>query len=65
MPKFYRINNAQQETMRVLFALFIWLGIPVILTAALDLQGAIWKILLFGVFGIVAMYYYALSSKRA
>jgi len=49
--------------MRALFALLIWLGIPMILTAALDIQGGIWKILLFGVFGIVALYYYALSSK--
>ena len=49
--------------MKVLLALFIWLGIPVILTAALDLQGGIWKFILFGVFGIVAMFYYALSSN--
>jgi len=49
--------------MRAIIALFIWLGIPVILTAALDLHGGIWKFLFFGVFGIVAMFYYALSSK--
>lgn len=49
--------------MRCLIALFIWLGIPLILISALALEGGIWKFLLCGVFGVVALFYYGLTSK--
>jgi hypothetical protein len=49
--------------MRALIALFIWIGIPLILISALDLQGGIWKFLLCGVFGVAALFYYGLTSK--
>lgn len=49
--------------MRALIALFIWLGIPLILIAALGLEGGIWKFLLCGVFGVVSLFYYGLTSK--
>ena len=49
--------------MRGIIALFIWLGIPLILIRLMDLKGEIWLFLLCGVFGIAALWYYALSSK--
>ena len=49
--------------MRALIALFIWMGIPIIVMRLLDLHGTIWTILLCGVCGVGALFYYALSSK--
>ena len=49
--------------MRVLIALFIWLGIPLILISTIGLEGGVWRFLLCGVFGVVALFYYGLTSK--
>jgi hypothetical protein len=49
--------------MRGLVALFIWIGIPMILMDALDLSGTLWTFILCGVFGVVALFFYGMTSK--
>ncbi len=49
--------------MRAIFALFIWIGIPVILITSFNLEGVLWKFILGAVFGFAALLYYGLSSK--
>jgi len=49
--------------MIALIALFIWIGVPVIIMRVFDLEGILWTIGLTGPFGVVAMLFYAFVSS--
>ena len=41
-----------------LIALFIWIGVPILIISTYDLEGWFWKFGLAGVFGVVALLFY-------
>jgi len=50
--------------MRGLIALFIWIGVPVVLMKYFDIEGTFWTILFGGVFGVIAMIYYGYTTAK-
>jgi len=45
-------------------ALFIWIGIPVILMSFFELDGLLWTFFLGGIFGFIAMVYFSLATAK-
>jgi len=53
-----RAGNIEGIHMVGLTAIFIWLGVPLLIINAYDLEGWLWKIGLTGAFGVVALLFY-------
>lgn len=45
-------------------ALFIWIGIPIMLMRYFELEGILWTFILGGVFGFIAMIYYGFTTAK-
>ena len=45
-----------------LIAIFIWIGVPLIIISAYDLESWLWKFGLAGIFGVVALLFYGAAT---
>lgn len=51
--------------MKGLIALFIWIGIPTLISYSFDITSNLWQLLLCGAFGVLAVLFYCYASLNA